>query len=104
MSLYGLTRNFYPYTSDNGNLYQVALTTDDAAAGGFGDPEPAGTNPTFPRGWKMRIQYGVNGATRTKTPVATPALEQWTAPTTFTKKAVVFQTQGCRGEQRYDKT
>lgn len=104
MSLYGLTRNFYAYTSDNTTQYQVALTDDDAVAGGFGDAVPYGTFPVFPRGWKMRLQYGKFGTIRTKTPVADPTSTQWTAPSAFTKKTVVFTAEGSIGEKRTAKS
>lgn len=104
MSLYGLTRHFYQYLSDDGDVYQVALTDDDAAAGTFGSPVAANTNPPLPRGWKMRIMYGVNGTSRTKTPMASPAQSDWVTPSAFTKKAVVFAAQGARGECRFNKT
>lgn len=104
MSLYGLDRKFFGYTSDNGTVYQVAITTDDASAGGFGSAIDYGSLPVFPRGWKMRIQYGVNGANRTKTPVSSPGATQWVAPSTFSKHSVVFNAEGCIGEKRTAKS
>ena len=102
--LYGLSRSFYAYKSDNGTQYQVALTNDDAAAGGFGSAIAYGSKPVFPRGWKMRIQYGSNMDVRTKTPVADPASSQWTAPSTFSKNSVTFSAEGCIGEKRTAKS
>lgn len=105
MSLYGLTRHFYAYVSDDGNTYQVALTDDDAFAGSFGGSVPAGTNPVFPRGWRMRKQYGISsGGVRTKVPVSTPTVTQWITPSTFTKKSVVFTAEGSIGERRTTKS
>lgn len=105
MSLYGLTRNFYAYISDDGNTYQVAITDDDASAGGFTSPVAPGTNPVYPRGWRMRKMYGLSsGGIRTKTPVASPFSTQWTAPTTFPKKGVTFNAEGAIGERRTTKS
>ena len=104
-TLYGLNRNFYAYISDNGTTYQVALTADDAVAGGFGSAVAYGINPVFPRGLKMRIQYGINATYgRTKTPVANVGSAQWTAPSTFTKKSQTFTAEGCIGEKRTAKS
>jgi len=104
-TLYGLNRNFYAYISDNGTTYQVALTADDAVAGGFGSPVAYAANPVYPRGWKMRIQYGVNGTYgRTKTPVSSPSGSQWTAPSTFSKHGQTFAAEGCIGEKRTAKS
>jgi hypothetical protein len=104
MSLYGLTRGFYAYVSDDGNTYNVAITADDADAGDFGDPVAAHAHPTYPRGWKMRIQYGVNGTTRTKWPVSSVTSDSWTTPVVTTKHAVAFTPEGTRGEQRYTRS
>lgn len=99
--LYGLTRNFYSYISDAGVNFQVGITDNDAAAGGFGSPIAPNSAFIYPRGWKMRIQYGIStGNGRTKTPVADPTSAQWVTPTTFTKHAIVFTAEGCRGERR----
>ena len=104
-TLYGLNRNFYAYTGDDTTVYQVALTADDASAGGFGSPVAYGVNPVFPRGWKMRIQYGINATYgRTKTPVADASSTQWTAPSTFTKHSQSFNAEGCIGEKRTAKS
>jgi len=104
-TLYGLSRNFYAYTSDDGTDYQVALTVDDAAAGGFGSSVNPGVNPGFPRGWRMRIQYGTNATYgRTKTPVKDPASTQWTAPSSFSKHSQTFVAEGCIGEKRINRS
>jgi hypothetical protein len=106
--LYGLARHFYAYVSDDTTTYQVALTDDDAVAGGFGTAISYGSLPVFPRGWKMRLQYGVGtvggNPVRTKTPVASPVATQWTAPSTFSKKSVTFTAEGCIGEKRTAKS
>jgi hypothetical protein len=105
MSLYGLQRGFYGYLGDNGTLYQVAITVDDANAGGF-SAVTYGANPSLPRGWKMRHCYGVNGALRTKTPVASPAETLYTDGGTFTKgpSSTSFTVQGIIGEKRTAKS
>lgn len=104
-TLYGLSRNFYAYISDNGTTYQVAVTDNDAAAGGFGSPVAYGSLPVYPRGWKMRKQYGISsGNGRTKTPVADPASAQWTAPSTFLKHGATFAAEGSIGEKRTAKS
>ena len=103
--LYGLGRNFYAYFSDTGTTYQVAITNDDAAAGDFGSPVTPGTYPSLPRGWRMRIQYGVSSTgIRTKIPVASYASTGWVEPAPFTKNSVTFNPEGSRGEQRYTRS
>jgi hypothetical protein len=99
--LYGLGRAFYAYTSDDTNVYEVALTNDDAAAGGFGSAVPQGTNPVYPRGWRMRKCYGVTDAgVRTKTPLNANTNTNYTAGGTFTKKDTEFTVEGIIGEKR----
>jgi len=106
MSLYGLSRVFAGYTSDNGTQYQVAITLDDSTAGGF-SIVPYGSLPSLPRGWKMRKVYGVSSTgIRTKVPVATPTTALYTAGGAFTKGpgSVSFNTEGIIGEKRTAKS
>lgn len=104
-TLYGLGRNFYAYLSDDGNTYQVAITNDDATAGGFATAVVPGLYPPLPRGWRMRILYGVNGSVgRTKIPVASASLSQWTTPASFTKHSQTFEPEGARGEHRFTRS
>jgi hypothetical protein len=103
--LYGLTRDFYAYISDDTNTYVVALTDNDAVSGGFGDAVAANAYPGYPRGWKMRIQYGVSGdGIRTKIPVSDPTSAIWTSPSEFTKNAIEFVAEGSRGEKRFTRS
>jgi hypothetical protein len=104
--IYGLGRGFYAYTSDNTKQYQVAITIDDALAGGF-SATTYGTLPAMPRGWKMRKVYGVSsGGFRTSTPVATPTTTLYTSGGTFVKGAAStsFTSQGIVGEKRSAKS
>lgn len=105
-NLYGLNRAFYSYTSDNGTSYQVALTADDASAGGFGAAIAYGSLPTYPRGWKLRKAYGLAaGPIRTKIPLNAPSNGIYTGgTTTFTKHAVTFNVEGIIGEKRTAKS
>ncbi len=104
-TLYGLSRAFYSYTSDNGTAYQVAITADDASAGAFGSAVVYGSLPTLPRGWKMRHVYGVSGTgIRTKIPCGLPANTNYVSGGTFTKHAVSFTTEGQIGEKRTAKS
>ena len=104
--LYGLGRNFYKYTSDNTTDYQVAITNDDASAGGFGAAVAYGSLPVYPRGWKMRHGYGVSGTgIRTKIPLNAPSNAIYVGTTTtFTKNAVSFAVEGLIGEKRTAKS
>ncbi len=103
--LYGLGRAFYQYLSDNGTNYQVAITIDDAVAGGFGSAIVYGSLPTYPRGWKMRHVYGVSGTgIRTKVPCATTVLTIYQTGGTFSKNSVSFNTEGQIGEKRTAKS
>ncbi len=104
-SLYGLTRHFYSYTSDNGTAYQVAITDNDAVAGAFGSAIVYLSLPPLPRGWKMRHVYGVSGTgIRTKVPCSLPANTNYVSGGTFTKNAVSFTTEGQIGEKRTAKS
>jgi hypothetical protein len=108
--LYGLARGFYSYTSDNGQLYQVAMTQDDATAGSFASTV-YGTYPSLPRGWKMRKAYGVGSVSgnpvRTKIPLNSPTNSLWVAGTgTFSKgpSSTTFTAEGFIGEKRTAKS
>jgi hypothetical protein len=104
-TLYGLGRGFYAYVSDDGNTYQVAITANDASTGGFGAAVAYGSLPVYPRGWKMRVQYGLSsGGIRTKWPVATTGT-QWASPVNTTaKNGIAFVPQGSVGEKRTAKS
>lgn len=104
-TLYGLSRDFYAYISDDGTTYQVAITNDDAVAGGFGTSITPNSLSGYPRGWRMRKQYGQSVSNgRTKTPVADRTSSQWTAPSTFTKHSITFIAEGSIGERRTTKS
>ena len=103
--LYGLSRSFYAYLSDNGTTYQVALTNDDAASGGFSTSVSPGFYPVFPRGWVMRKLYGIaSSGVRTKIPVASASGSTWTSPVTFTKNSIPFIAMGAIGERRINRS
>lgn len=100
----GYDREYSSYISDNGNTYQVASTSANVTAGG-GTPGPAGANPPFPRGWKVRGVYGRGtGGIRTFLPIFDPSSGIWLGTTlTFEKYGIPFDVQGKRGEDRFDK-
>lgn len=103
MSTHDLARDWFAYISDDGNTYQLATTSQNGSAQSA-SPVSVGTNPTYRRGWKPRIVYGVYGSARTKLPVLDPSNGLWTGSTlTFTKDTIVYSVAGKRGEERYNK-
>jgi hypothetical protein len=104
--VYGLTRDFYSYKSDDTNNYTVA-TTDGNAAAQTAPPSPInpGSLAAYPRGWRMRKVYGavvVSGVLyRTHIPILDPTDILWTgAGTTFVKGGSTFVVEGRIGETR----
>ena len=95
-----LTRNFFPYISDDGTTYNIA-TTDANGTTNSATPVSANANPAYPRGFVARHLYGEasNGA-RTKLPVFDPSNTLWTTASTFTKDGVVYAIGGRIGERR----
>lgn len=104
-TVYGLTRHFYVYNSDDGNPYVVALTDDDAVPGGFGTAVAPDSGNPYPRGWKMRYWLGKDPITfiTTKIPVFRNDDPIWVSHSSFVKHAVTFNGGGKIGERRFNK-
>lgn len=99
-----LTRDFFAYTSDDTNTYQIATTIANGNANSASGVAP-GVNPSYPRGWVPRKVYGVSSAgARTKLPIFDPGNAIWVGGgTTFTKNAVSYNVEGRIGEKRTNK-
>jgi hypothetical protein len=97
----GYNRVFGTYQSDDGTVYMVGTTGDNAAAGGFSIVLPSAGFPSLPRGYVMRHVYGVaSDGSRTKLPIATPATSLWTSGGSFTKYGHTYDSEGKIGEKR----
>lgn len=103
-SPYHLNRGFFTYDSDDSNSYQIGTSIDNGNAQSA-TAVPAGTSPTYPRGWVPRHIYGVDASgNRTKVPIMDPTNGLWTGSTnTFTKNSVSFTVEGRIGEKRTTK-
>ena len=100
-----LGRGFYAYISDDSNTYQIGTTAENGTNVNDATPVPAGTNPSYPRGWKMRHVYGLSEAgNRTKVPIFDPTNGLWLGTTTtFSKNGVSYTVEGKAGEDRFNK-
>lgn len=100
MSLYGLSRNHYQYTGDDGSDYVVGTTDDNAAVQAASPISPAGQAP-LPRGWKPRHVIGrsIDGQV-TRVPVFNESSSLWGADASFTKNGIAFDVQSRIGELR----
>jgi hypothetical protein len=103
---FGDTFGFYPYASDNGNVYNVKLSAADAAAGGFPAAVAPLANPPWPWHEKdLRHVTGFNSANKLKhgrlviyivtNPLFTTG-GTWTNSTT----TQTFTVLGAEGERR----
>jgi hypothetical protein len=97
---------YYAYISDNGNTYNVRLSTADAAAGGFGAEVAALSNPGWP--WHKRDLRHVTGADSAnaylhgRLKVATAANALFKSGGTWTNSVTekTYNVQGAEGERR----
>src|SRR5208337_2148238 len=95
------------YQSDDGNSYNVGLSSQNVAAGGF-SPSPAGSIPNYPKSWRMRHVIGIaptDSSLKHKLPIATTGVSLWTELSgTFSiiylSGSQVFNLSGRLGEKR----
>lgn len=98
-SVYGLTRQFYDYISDDGFTYTLSMSADSGVAQGASPTTAPGASP--PRGYKVRHIYGVAAdGTRTKIPILDKSNPLWATTNTFDKHLVTFAVEGRKGENR----
>lgn len=95
------------YSSDDTNNYNVGLSQSNATPGGF-TAAPAGAQINYPKPWRMRHIYGVNGLPPDqdthKLPCQNSDLALWKTGTNFIvaylQGSTSFIVQGRKGEQR----
>jgi len=93
---------FYNYNSDNGQQYIIKLSTDDAAAGGFGGAVDSGSGaPWGYRRKNLRHVLGNDGAGhKTRLPLASSANALFVGGGSFTLQGRTYAVQGQIGEAR----
>lgn len=96
-----LNRDFFTYTSDDGNNYSLATTVENGTVNGAtGTPSPIYAK--YPRAWRARYVFGVTPAgIRTKVVILSATSPLWTgATTTFMKDGTTYTILGKIGENR----
>lgn len=88
----------YNYFSDDGNTYGVGLSSLVAAQGLF--TAGAGGVINYPRGWKMRRVYGVNGANHSSIPVSGNTAAPFVSGGSFSLHGTSYTIEGRIGEKR----
>jgi len=92
-------RDFYTYTSDDGNDYTVHISDALAASGGFS--ASSSDKVDYPRGWKMRHVYGEQtDGTRIAIPVADPGFALFVTGGSTTVYGQSYDCGGGIGEKR----
>jgi hypothetical protein len=102
MSGFTLTRGYFTYSSDDGNLYQVFTTVENGSINGS-SPNIPNSHPTYHRAWKPRQVWGINPTTKTEisVPVLSASNTLWNqSTTTFSKAGVTWTITRRAGEIR----
>jgi len=101
----GQAFKYYAYHSDGGFDGLVRLSTDDAAAGGFGSPVKPGTLPPWGYGRaRMRHVEGVDaGGRKTTLPLASNSDSLYVSGGSFTLQGRTYDVVGQIGETRSPK-
>lgn len=98
----GDTFNFYAYLSDDGDQYNIKLSSTIASQGGFGSAVAPLSNPIWPfKARNLRHVWGkATDGHRTKCPCYSSTVSLFDTGGTFTTKAGTYTVTGAIGEKR----